>query len=140
MIKRFVVGAIVQLATLTFILFTLNVILLYKVLPNAYSAGPWWASYIFLFTVSLLTILGVTSKYRKDKTAAGRTYFLFVFLKLFGSIAFLSPWIVTKTEFSTPFAHQFLCLFFILLFVEVRLLVNLLSGRFDENDKNDKNQ
>jgi len=129
-----------QLLIMAAVLFPCHFFLLEHIIPQVYSAGAWWSIYLFLFPLTALTILGVARRYKKDHAAAGKTYFLFVFLKLTGSIGFLMPWLFPKTEFSTPFAHQFLILFFILLFVEVRLLIVLLDPRFGENLKNDENQ
>jgi hypothetical protein len=140
MTNNFVVAAVSKIFTLALALAVAHFLLIEYVLPEIYGMGPYWANYIFLVPVSLLVVLVCHLVYKVDNKAVGKTYFIFVFLKIFGSIAFLSPWLFWKDAYTKPMTYQFFSLFFIFLFVEVKLLVGLLNTPSGEMSKNDENQ
>lgn len=135
MISAYLRWAFILIGTVSAALFLFNLLLVKLVLPEVYGSGAWWAIYLFLPAVTILTLVVISNRYKVDKTSVLKTYFVFVFVKMFGSIGFLIPWLVWKTPFSQPFAYQFLVCFFVLLFVEIFALAVLLSGKFDENPK-----
>ncbi|MBI3136543.1 MAG: hypothetical protein HYZ14_17845 [Bacteroidetes bacterium] len=101
---------------------------------------PFWEFYLFLVPFSVLTIWFVSWRYSLDHTAAGRSYFITVFVKMFSSAIFLYPGVVVPSAFLRETVIQFMALFFILLFIETILLVRLLNRPLSENSKNDENQ
>ena len=96
--------------------------------------------YLFNGMTSVLVLSVIYWRYSQDKSSAGKTYFILVFMKLFGALAYMWPWIQPKTEFSKSFAANFLIAFFSLLFIETILLVRILNRPLSENSKNDENQ
>jgi hypothetical protein len=140
MTSNFAVKAVSKFLALALVLAAAHFLLIENILPGIYGMGPYWANYVFLVPVSLLVVLVCYAVYKIDNKAVGKTYFIFVFLKIFGSIAFLSPWLFWKDAYARPMVYQFFCLFFIFLFVEVKLLVGLLNTTSGEISKNDENQ
>lgn len=138
--SSFASRAISKLLGASLILAIVHFILIENILPEIYGTGPYWVLYLFLVPLSLLVVLICKIVYNADKTAVGRTYFIFVFIKMFASIGFLSPWIFWKDDYTLPMVHQFFCLFFPLLFVEIKVLIELLNPPLGENLKNDENQ
>jgi predicted permease len=102
--------------------------------------GSFLTIYFFVTFLSLATFWFVYSKFKKDHTAAGRAFFVAVFVKIISSAVFLYPGVVTQAKFAKQLAAQFLPVFFILLFVETILLIRLLNKPSGENSKNDENQ
>jgi len=138
--NSFTSQAISKLLSASLVLAIVHFFLIQFILPEIYGTGPYWALYLFLVPLTFLVVLISKVVYDVDKTAVGRTYFIFVFIKMFASVGFLSPWIFWKDDYTLPMVHQFFCLFFPLLFVEIKILVRLLNQPLDENLKNDENQ
>jgi len=138
--SSFISYAISKLLIFSLVIAILHLSLVEFVLPEIYGAGAYWAIYLFLVPMSLITVLMCYVRYRSDNTSVGTMYFIFVFIKMFGSVIFLWPWLFPKNDFSLPFVHQFFGLFFPLLFVEIGVLVRLLNPPSDEILKNDVNQ
>lgn len=109
-------------------------------LPELFSTTPFGLLYLVLVPASLITIWFVLWRFRKDHTTAGRSYFITVFFKMFGSAFFLYPGVVVKASILKATAIQFMAIFFLLLFIETILLVKLLNTPLDEKLKNDENQ
>lgn len=140
MTSNFYSLAITKLLSASLVLAVVHFLLIEFVLPEIYGSGPYWALYLFLVPLSILVVLISGLVYEADKTAVGRTYFIFVFIKMFASVGFLAPWLFWKDDYTIPMVHQFFCLFFPLLFVEIKVLIELLNPPLDENLKNDENQ
>ena len=120
---------------------TLHFLMLQKKwLPLSFGQSPIVEMYLFLVPASLLTIWFVNWRYTKDHTSAGRSYFVTVFFKMFGSAAFLYPGVVVPPIFFRETVIQFMVIFFILLFIETLLLVRLLNLPVTQIPKNDENQ
>lgn len=140
MTSKYLRGAITTLFVVALALACLHYGLVENVLPAVYARTPYWSIYVFLVPLSLLVILVSAWVHKMDRSAVGRTFFIFVFIKLFGSIAFLAPWLFWKDESSTPMVYQFFAAFFPILFVEVKQLVTLLNSPSGESLKNSENQ
>ena len=88
--------------------------------------------YVFLVPLSLLSIWFVAWRFKQDNTAAGRAFFVVIFMKIFASAIFLYPGVVTVEVLAKKTAMHFMPVFFILLFIETFLLVKLLNQPFSE--------
>lgn len=140
MTSKFLVRSVIKIFVVALVLALVHFYLLENVLPDIYKSGPYWANYLFNVPFTLLVFLVCTWMYKIDKTTVGKTYFVFVFLKMFAAVGFLAPWLFWKNDYSTPMVHQFFVVFFVMLFVEVKLLVRLLNNGSGEISKNDENQ
>jgi len=115
--------------------------LLNKFLFSAqFSDKNFWLIYLFLTPFTWLILFMVDFNFKRDKTSAGKTFIFFSTLKLFGTLAFLSPWVFFKIFPAKPFTFHFFILFFIFLFLEIRLLTALLNDNSNQNERSDKNQ
>lgn len=99
-----------------------------------------YAIYLFNFLITVGSVFLIHRRYLKDQTAAGRTFFLTVFVKIITSAIFLFPGVIVVKAIAKVYVIQFMTLFFILLFVETYLLIRLLNLPSDEKIKNDQNQ
>lgn len=108
--------------------------------PNSLLPVPFAEILLFIAIASLLTLSFVYWRFKKDATAAGRSYFSTVFFKIFGSAFLLYPNVWVNAEQTKPTAAVFLSIFFLFLLVETILLVKLLNMPLDEKKKNDENQ
>jgi hypothetical protein len=99
-----------------------------------------YAIYLFNFLITVGSVFIIHRRYLKDQTAAGRTFFLTVFVKIITSAIFLFPGVIVVKAIAKVYVIEFMTLFFILLFVETYLLIRLLNLPSDEKIKNDQNQ
>jgi len=126
---------------LSFTLFTVliacaHVLLVHKVLPEIYQLTKPWMIYAFLFPVTLIGFMLIYQRYRKDETSVVKTYMLFVSVKMLMTLIFLSQWLFPKNDLTYPFLHQFFVVFFIFLFLEIRILIQMLNNSTYKNEKN----
>jgi hypothetical protein len=65
---------------------------------------------------------------------------LYTTLKMLSSLAFLSDWMINKTELTLPFVYQYFAIFFIILFAEIVFLVKMLKLEPPKSEKKEKIQ
>lgn len=103
-------------------------------------AGLFAGIYVYLVPLTLASVWVVYHRFLKDHTAAGKTFFLMVFVKIIVSAVYLFPDFIIPKALSKEFVIQFMPVFFVLLFIETYLLIRLLNLPLDEFSKNDQNQ
>jgi hypothetical protein len=59
---------------------------------------------------------------------------------MLSSLAFLSDWMINKTELTLPFVYQYFAIFFIILFAEIVFLVKMLKLEPPKSEKKEKIQ
>ena len=115
------------------------VLLRMEVLPEIYQQTPIWPMYTFIVPVTLIALVILSYRYGKNDKSLGKNFFAYTIIKLVGTLGFLSPWLMYKTDQSKPFVYQFLLIFFILLTAETILLVKLLNNN-DEQQTQEKKE
>lgn len=110
----------------------LHITLAGTVLPEVYKQSKYWLLYVFMVPVTLTALLLIRRMYLKNPKSVGKGFFAYVIIKMILVIAFLSPWLFYKDEFTRPFVYQFLLIFFPILFLETLILVRLVNGKYEE--------
>jgi hypothetical protein len=130
------------LRTLAFIgvIAGIHFFLLKNTLPPIYQKTSPWLIYLSMVPVLVLGLLYIYSKYLKDNTSVVKTFMLYTTLKMLSSLAFLSDWMINKTELTLPFVYQYFVIFFIILFAEIAFLVKMLKLEPAKSEKKEKIQ
>lgn len=113
-----------------------HLLLVFKVLPEIYQLTKPWTIYAFLFPVTLIGFILIYQRYLKDETSVVKSYMLFTSVKMVITLIFLSQWLFPKNEITYPFLHQFFVIFFIFLFLEIRILIQMLNNSTSKIEKN----
>jgi len=115
----------------------LHLLLLDYVLPDIYKQTQVIYIYIFLICLSFIAVLVLNKVNKIDNSLLGKAYLAYTVFKMIGSLIFLSPWIIEKTDFSKPFIFQFFAVFFPSLLIETIILLKLNNQKTLEDKKND---
>ena len=117
------------LRTLAFIgvIAGIHYFLLQNTLPPIYLKTSPWLIYLSILPVLVIGLYYIHSKHLKDNTSVVKTFMLYTTLKMLSSLAFLSDWMINKTELTLPFVYQYFAIFFIILFAEIVFLVKMLK-------------
>ena len=116
----------------------LHVSLVYTVLPKVYATSNFGLIYLLMMPMTLVAIYLIYKRYLKNTKSVGKSFFAYVILKMILVIAFLSPWLFFKDEYTRPFVYQFLLIFFPSLFLETLILVRMLDGKYDTSGQDFK--
>ncbi len=114
------------------LLAVIHVTLIFTVLPEVYTTSKFGLLYLFFVPLTLLAISLIYRRYLKNPKSVGKSFFIYVIIKMILVIAFLSPWLFFKDEYTRPFVYQFLLIFFPSLFLETLILVRMLDGKYDK--------
>lgn len=113
-----------------------HVLLIFKILPDYYKLTQAWSIYAFLFPVTVVAFILIYNRYRKDETSVVKSYMLYTTFKMVVTLVFIGQWIFPKNELTRPFLNQFFILFFIFLFLEIRILIQMLNNSGPKMEKN----
>jgi hypothetical protein len=124
---------------ITFFIFIggVHLLLLEYILPESYKQFQLIYIYIFLFTLSFIGVFLLFLISKNDETLIGKGFLSYSVIKILGSALFLLPWILNQDEFTKPFIYQFFGVFFPVLIIETRIILNLVNSKSSENKKND---
>lgn len=111
-------------------------LLLIKSLPAIYYNAQPWLIYSLLIPLTFVGVLYIHWKYQKNQTSVVNSFMIFTTIKMVTCFLFLCPWLFNKTEYTKPFIFQFFIIFFIFLFLEIRVLVQMLSNSSSKIEKN----
>jgi hypothetical protein len=130
------------LRTLAFIgvIAGIHYFLLQNTLPPIYQKTSPWLIYLSIVPVLVIGLYYIHSKYLKDNTSVVKTFMLYTTLKMLSSLAFLSDWMINKTELTLPFVYQYFAIFFIILFAEIVFLEKMLKLEPPKSEKKEKIQ
>ena len=130
------------LRTLAFIgvIAGIHYFLLQNTLPPIYLKTSPWLIYLSILPVLVIGLYYIHSKHLKDNTSVVKTFMLYTTLKMLSSLAFLSDWMINKTELTLPFVYQYFVIFFIILFAEIAFLVKMLKLEPPKSEKKEKIQ
>lgn len=115
---------------------TAHFLFVFKTLPDLYQHTQPWFIYIFLYPVTVIGFLMINKRYLKDETSVVKSYMFYTTVKMVATLIFLSQWIFPKNELTRPFLYQFFILFFVFLFLEIRILVQMLNNSTSKMEKN----
>lgn len=113
-----------------------HAMLLHNVLPELYLSTQAWTIYAFLFPTTVIAFVLIYNRYLKDETSVVKTYMLYTTLKMIVTLIYIGPWLFPKNDLTRPFLNQFFILFFIFLFLEIRILIQMLNNSSSKIEKN----
>lgn len=113
-----------------------HLLLVFRTLPDLYQLTQPWFIYIFLFPVTVIGFVMINQRYLKDETSVVKSYMFYTTVKMIATLIFLSQWIFPKNDLTRPFLYQFFILFFVFLFLEIRVLVQMLNNSTSKMEKN----
>ena len=111
------------------VLLVVHIALVFFALPPIYVASKFWLIHLFLTPLTVIAIYLIQKGYAKNSKSVGKNFFVYMIAKMLLTFVFLSPWLLTKDEFSRPMVYQFFAIFFPLLFMETFVLIKLLNPK-----------
>lgn len=115
---------------------TAHFLIIFNILPDLYQLTQPWFIYIFLFPLTVIGFVMINQRYLKDETSVVKSYMFYTTVKMVATLVFLSQWIFPKNQLTRPFLYQFFILFFVFLFLEIRVLVQMLNNSTSKIEKN----
>jgi peptidoglycan/LPS O-acetylase OafA/YrhL len=111
------------------LLFAIHAVLVFAVLPPLYAQSYFWLIHLFLIPMTLGALFFIVRANEKNPKSVGKSFFIYIVIKMVLIFAFLSPWLITKNDFSRPMVYQFFAVFFPLLFMETFVLIKLVNAQ-----------
>ncbi|MFT5778697.1 MAG: hypothetical protein ACI837_001653 [Crocinitomicaceae bacterium] len=113
---------------LSLALLAIHVTLVFAALPPIYVQSYFWLIYLFLIPMTVGALFFIVKAKVKKPKSVGKSFFIYMVIKMLLILGFLTPWLITKTDFSRPMVYQFFAVFFPLLFMETYVLVKLVNA------------
>lgn len=117
----------------------IHFILLEYVLPAIYTQFKVIYIYLFLLSLSVLGTIAIFAIAKNDDTLIGKGFLAFTMIKIFGSLAFLLPFLMDQDDTTRPFVYQFFGVFFPSLLVETLVILKMTNHIDQESVKTDEN-
>lgn len=135
MSKHFLRNELLRLIAYSIVIALLHYFLLWKLLPAKYLAAQPWRIYAFLVPVTLAGAAYIIKRFQQDHKSVVNTFMLFTILKMIGALLFLGIIMFYFKEPARVMIYQFFALFFLFLFIEIRLFIRMLSFSPDKTEK-----
>ncbi len=118
----------------------IHFMLLEYVLPPIYTQFKVVYIYLFLLSLSILGTIAIFAIAKNDDSLIGKGFLAFTMIKIFGSLAFLLPFLMDQDDSTRPFVYQFFGVFFPSLLVETLVILKMTNHIDQESVKTDENQ
>jgi hypothetical protein len=113
----------------------IHIMLLEYFLPDIYLDISLIYIYIFLAAFSLIGIWAILMVQKVNSELMPQALLSYTVIKFLGSLVFLLPSLLDKTDFTKPFIYQFFGIFFPILLIESVVFMRIVNKPNSENDK-----